>query len=334
MGTMVRNMGINRRTGRLGAALVLGVVAAVGVSGCSPAAAGQDSQEVAPAPAPTTVFYDGESPQNITVPAGATGVLIDAIGGGGGAGNNNTTPADKGSLGAEVKTTVPLPVKDGQTLVVSVGGAGQNWVYGANGGSGGWGGLDGHGGQGGPNVGDGGGGASGGGATVVQLQDPQSGALQTEVVAGGGGGGGTGLSLMSSDTQTCGGSGGNAGTNREADLVNGQFWVWQGSRGGSGLCEEPGDGGLAGVGTDPAYGGIGGTGQGDSAGAGGGGGGGYQGGYGGNGSKASGGGGGGGGAGSTAVSQQLAPNPSDVSVGPAPDQWLKEHGQVTLTWTS
>lgn len=331
---MVRNKVINRRTGRLGAALVLGAVAAVAVTGCSSAAAGADTQEVAEVINTTTVTYAGQAPQDVKVPAGATGVLIDAIGGGGGKGNNNTAPADNGSLGAEVKTTVSLPVKAGQTLVVSVGGAGQEWVYGSNGGPGGWGGLDGHGGQGGPNVGDGGGSASGGGATVVQVEDPQSGALQTVVVAGGGGGGGTGVYKHASGETTCGGSGGNAGTNSEADLVNGQFWVWQGSRGGQGWCDDPGDGGLAGVSTDPGYGGIGGTGKGDPAGAGGGGGGGYQGGYGGNGSEGTGGGGGGGGAGSTAVSQQVAPKLSDASVGPAPDGFRAQNGQVTLNWTS
>lgn len=310
-----------RRLDDLGIALSVGIVAAVGLTGCSAATPHSDVQEVADVINTTTVTYQGQAPQDVLVPPGATGVLIDAIGGGGGSGST-----DQGSLGAEVKTQEPWPVKSGEALQVSIGGHGQNAST-TTPGTGGWGGLSGNGGSGGPNVGVGAA-AGAGGATTVQFSTGTTTALQTLVVAGGGGGGASDIPDGVQTDQTNGVTGaptlggGDAGTNPEPSDTNPDFAIWQGSRGHGPA------GGLAGVGTDPARGGLGGNGV-SGGGSGGGGGGGFQGGYGGNGASSYGGDGSGGGAGSTAVALPIA---KGVTVGPAPDGFRNQSGQVVLTW--
>ncbi|WP_395728695.1 hypothetical protein [Nakamurella sp.] len=312
-----------RRLADLGIAIGACILAATGLTGCSAATPHPDAQEVADVVNTTTVTYHGQAPQDVAVPPGATGVLIDAIGGGGGAGID-----DKGSLGAQVKTQAPLPVKSGDGLVVSIGGSGQNAST-TTPGAGGWGGLDGTGGIGGPDVGVGAA-AGAGGATTVQVSTGTGTGLRTLVVAGGGGGGasavpdGVKTDQTGDDTGAPNLGGGDAGTNPEPNNSNPDFAIWQGSRGHGPA------GGLAGVSSDPPHGGVGGQGA-SGGGSGGGGGGGFQGGYGGNGASSYGGDGSGGGAGSTAVSVQVS---SGVIVAPAPDSFRNQNGQVTLTWLS
>lgn len=310
-----------RRLDDLGIALGVCIFAAAGLTGCSAATPHSDAQEVGEVINTTTVTYHGQAPQDVAVPPGATGVLIDAIGGGGGAGTD-----DKGSLGAQVKTQAPLPVKSGDGLVVSIGGSGQNAST-TTPGAGGWGGLSGNGGSGGPNVGVGAA-AGAGGATTVQVSTGTSTELQTLVVAGGGGGGASAIpdgvqtDQTGGVTETTDLGGGDAGTNPEPSDSNPDFAIWQGSRGHGPA------GGLAGVGSDPPNGGPGGKGA-SGGGSGGGGGGGFQGGFGGNGASSYGGDGSGGGAGSTAVAEQVS---SGVLVAPAPESFRNQNGQVILTW--
>lgn len=324
--------------GRRRLRMVLGLCGAlaVGMAGCSAgASSGPDPQAVAQvassravdattAPAPTTIGYSGAS-WEVRVPAGVTGVIIDAIGGGGGAGATGN-----GSAGAEVKTVTPLPVTSDQSLIVSVGGGGQ--VGDMSAGSGGWGGLGADGGSGGPSDGPLGA-AGGGGATTVQLVVGND-DLQTVVVAGGGGGGGSDATDDDGGPAT-GGAGGKAGTGLQTDNGNPQYIVWDGDQGADGDGPGGGGGGMpADAGNQQTIGGAGGAGN-RPNGTGGGGGGGFQGGYGGNGGVTTPygthGGGGGGGAGSTAVWVQVAEN---MVVAPAPDLYRGTDGTVTLTWVT
>jgi hypothetical protein len=311
-----------RRADDFSIALCVGAVTALVLGGCSVAQIPrQDPQQVADVISTTTVTYQGQAQQVVLVPAGATGVLIDAIGGGGGAGTD-----DKGSLGAEVRTQQAWPVKAGEGLAISIGGRGQN---GSNEipGAGGWGGNGGNGGTGGTNpMVDGGAGA--GGATTVQFSTGTTTALQLLVVAGGGGGGGSEredsvqTDVPDDVTGAADFAGGDAGTNPEAGGTSPDFAIWQGSRGHGPA------GGLAGVDTDGPNGGLGGLGV-DGGGSGGGGGGGFQGGYGGNGASGDDHDGSGGGAGSTAVAVPIS---SGVIVAPAPGNFRAQNGQVVLTW--
>ncbi len=286
---------------------------------------------------PTQLTYTG-AVQSVTVPDGVCGVIITAIGGGGGFGYEDDTLGQNpthGASGAAI-TNALTQVSPGDTLLVSVGGAGQESQSSRPGGAGGWGGIGGTGGVGG--IGSKGtvggfyaygGGAGGGGATVVQTQhgsdDPQ-----LVVVAGGAGGGSTGGAQnevgYNGNTQ-----GGNAGTH--GPTSNGTFMIWQGDRGSNGSGTGGGGGGLPGVPSDPPAGGLGGDAECWSCGAGGGGGGGYQGGYGGNGSDSTKmlNGGGGGGAGSTAVLTSAWIN-GFTTVDHATDAQGGKNGYVTITF--
>lgn len=141
---------------RIRLVLVLGSAVAAGLTGCSAGAPGTapqavaqmtSSSEVANAtvPPPTTVGYSGGS-WEVRVPAGVTGVIIDAVGGGGGAGATGN-----GGVGAEVNTVTPLSVTADQPLIASIGGQGKAGELSA--GAGGWGGLGASGGTGGPSDG-------------------------------------------------------------------------------------------------------------------------------------------------------------------------------------
>jgi hypothetical protein len=324
--------------GRQRLRVVLGLCGAltVGLTGCSAGApTGSDPQAVAQAtsssvvesstaPTPTTIGYSGAD-WEVRVPAGVTGVIIDAIGGGGGSGATGN-----GSVGAEVQTATPLSVTPGEALIVSVGGHGQVGELSA--GAGGWGGLGASGGAGGPSDGPVGA-AGGGGATTVQAVVGNN-DLQTVVVAGGGGGGGSDAT-DDDGGPALGGAGGNAGTSLQTGNGNPQYIVWNGDRGADGGGGGGGGGGAAAdVSNQLTSGGAGSSGN-QPNGTGGGGGGGFQGGYGANGGvttpHGTHGGGGGGGAGSTAVWVQVAEN---MSIAPAAEQYRGQDGTVTLTWVT
>jgi hypothetical protein len=134
------------------------VVGAALLAGCG--TAGGLADDLAGS-APQTFSYTG-APVTVTVPAGAIGVTVTATGGSGGVGQGETsnnraactaaTGAAAGGIGGVVTGTVPVTA--GQTLIVSVGGAGStDKCDGATSSAGGWGG-DGGGGGGG-NIGGG-----------------------------------------------------------------------------------------------------------------------------------------------------------------------------------
>lgn len=320
--------------------------AALALSACASSGAGEDRAELGAPAADATCTQNNaqQSPiqftytgavQSVTVPDGVCGVIITAIGGGGGFGDQDDTfGATHGASGAAVTDALTL-VSPGDTLLISVGGAGQQYGDSQAGGAGGWGGLGGTGGAGGTG-GKGldsfyayGGGAGGGGATVVQTQhgsdDPQ-----IVVVAGAAGGGSTGGEQIAVGYNG-NAQGGNAGTH--GPTTDGAFMIWQGDRGSKGAGHGGGGGGLAGVPTDPPNGGAGGNAECSICGAGGGGGGGYQGGYGGNAStsKVDESGGGGGGAGSTAVLTTAYVN-GYTTVDHATDAQGGKNGFVTITY--
>ena len=338
----------DRVRGRALVAVVAG--AALALTACASSGSGKDPADLAAPVADTACTHNNsqQSPiqftytgavQTATVPAGVCGVIVTAIGGGGGYGYQDDTLGGNpthGASGAAVTNALTL-VSPGDTLLISVGGAGQQSQTSRPGGAGGWGGIGGTGGAGGTG-GKGtvgglyayGGGAGGGGATVVQTQhgsdDPQ-----IVVVAGAAGGGSTGGAQIEMGFNG-NAQGGNAGTH--GPTSNGAFMIWQGDRGSNG-ASGGGGGGLAGVPSDPPAGGLGGDAGCWSCGAGGGGGGGYQGGYGGNGSEStkaeSEGDGGGGGAGSTAVLTTAFVN-GYTTVNHATDAQGGKNGYVTITY--
>ena len=338
----------DRVRGRALVAVVAG--AALALTACASSGSGKDPADLAAPVADTACTHNNsqQSPiqftytgavQTATVPAGVCGVIVTAIGGGGGFGYQDDTLGGNpthGASGAAVTNALTL-VSPGDTLLISVGGAGQQSASSRPGSAGGWGGIGGTGGAGGTG-GKGtvgglyayGGGAGGGGATVVQTQhgsdDPQ-----IVVVAGAAGGGSTGGAQIEMGFNG-NAQGGNAGTH--GPTSNGAFMIWQGDRGSNG-ASGGGGGGLAGVPSDPPAGGLGGDAGCWSCGAGGGGGGGYQGGYGGNGSEStkaeSEGDGGGGGAGSTAVLTTAFVN-GYTTVNHATDAQGGKNGYVTITY--
>ena len=246
------------------------------------------------APAPVTFSYTGAE-QTYTVPAGATGVRVLAIGAPGAIGFSNAAPGVGGAGADGASASATLAVAPGQVLYVEVGGAGGV----PNGTSGGTGGFNG-GGQG------FGGGGGGGGATDVRTvscgspcvtSTPASVGSRVLVAAGGGGGGGAFADLA-------GGAGGGAASNGVAG-ANGQAGGTDcaGGGGGGATTAAGGTGGLGagqacvlGPGGNGTAGAVGQGGDGNGpADVGGGGGGGYYGGGGGGGGDSAGGGGGGGG---------------------------------------
>lgn len=146
---------IDRR--RLRVVLGLCGVLAVGLTGCSAGTpSGSDPQAVAQAtppsvvessttPTPTTIGYSGAE-WEVRVPAGVTGVIIDAIGGGGGAGGGSDATDDDGgpalggaggNAGASLQTGNGNPqyiVWNGDRGADGGGGGGFQGGYGANGG--------------------------------------------------------------------------------------------------------------------------------------------------------------------------------------------------------
>jgi hypothetical protein len=153
------------------------------------------------AAATTTSFTYTGAEQTYSVPAGAVGVTITAVGAPGGHGAFSSGVA--GGYGASVTATVPLPAGT-TTLYVEVGGIGASpascgsAVFAFNGG-------------GGSSCGGGGGGAS-----DVRLDSATTALTTTDsrlVVAGGGGGGATG--------DQCGGPGGAAGNTGVTGAGNG-----------------------------------------------------------------------------------------------------------------
>jgi hypothetical protein len=251
----------------------------------------------APAPSPSpspyapgtqTFVYTGAS-QQLVVPAGVTQIVVDAYGADGGRGS-----IAAGGLGGRVQATIP--VTPGETLTITVGGAGLDraGVFGQAGGFNG----------GGATTGDGG---SGGGMSDIR----RGGAFL--LVAGAGGGAGA---------PGAGGAGGAGG-----GLTGGNGVASGGGAGLGGSQAAGGNGGAAGglgsVGTAGASGtgGTGGT-RALSQYGGGGGGAGYFGGGGAGGGTVAGGGGGGGSsytiAGATAVSPTQG-----VRVG---------NGEIVITW--
>jgi Glycine rich protein len=243
--------------------------------------------------------------QTFTVPHGVYSLNVTALGGGGGWGGGDP------SRGAEVRGT--LPVKPGETLIIGVGGNGQDAPnHDRSVARGGWGGLGSNGGDGSTvsgNVMSASG--AGGGGTSIQVE----GYGGPTILAGGGGGGG-GRATVGAP-----GAGGNAGTN----LTSAHFATGSGggnaNLGGSGgkAASQPGAAG--------DKGGQGTLGGGNGAGGGGG----YRGGGGGDaGNTVLSRPGGGGGAGSTYVSNLV----SDSSIGVAAAGLAAKTGEVSLSWSA
>jgi len=148
----------------------------------------------------TTFIYTGVE-QTYSVPAGAVGVTITAVGAPGGHGGFSSGVA--GGYGASVSATVPLQAGT-TTLYVEVGGIGASpagcgsAVFAFNGGGGSY------------------CGGGGGGASDVRLDSATTALTTTDsrlVVAGGGGGGATG--------DSCGGPAGGAGNTAVTGAGNG-----------------------------------------------------------------------------------------------------------------
>jgi hypothetical protein len=273
---------------RMGSGLVLAVAGLVALAACEPV-------KKAPSATPhgSVTYLCTETVESFVVPAGVTGVVVDAYGAQGGQGAAGKTggglniPSGAGGLGGH--TTAILPTAPGETLDVRVGcdGGDAGQEFSGTGGPGGYG-VGGHAeGYGGESNPDGGGGGGGGGASDVRRGG--TGLEHRVVVAGGGGGGGGGFN---GGTGAAGGGGGGASG---ADGGDGQFVD---GGGGGGTSSAPGSGGTGGNahGTAGGFGlaGMGGADPAQYASSGGGGGGGYYGGGGGSaaGLSASGGGGG------------------------------------------
>jgi len=289
---------ISIRTAALGAT-ALALTAAV--AGCAaPANALSDAVD---ATAPITYSYTG-GVQEYVVPQGVTSLTLSAVGGAGGG-----RVAVERAAGATV--TGSLPVTAGQTLLISVGGAGGDADDHDDDPKGGWGGLNGSGGDGKAETDTLRNSSAGGGATTIQITDSGGADPTTVIVAGGGGGAGG----QSGDIDGYG-YGGSAGC---ADHTS----SWTGSNGGDGTSG--GKGGHAGSEASATGAtGLGGTGLGGS---GGGGGGGVAGG--GPGTGASGtSGGGGGGAGSSTQSGLTNPAVTCQDGGSGPSML---DGEVTIT---
>ncbi len=260
--------------------------------------------------ASTTFLYPG-SVQQFVVPAGVTEITVQAAGAQGGHGaSSGGTSCFTSCPGGGALVTATIPVTQGETLTINVGGMGGPGSVGGAGGANG-------GGAGGPVFGvipvlAGGG---GGGATDVR-QGGTALANRVVVAGGGGGGGGDGGGFggsggapfgVAGDPLTSGGGEGGGGGTDSVGGAGGNTGLSGGGLGSSGVS------GIGGSGGYPSSGGR----------AGGGGGGGYFGGGGGGGSATFAGGGGGGGssfveAGGTSVSYQLGVQPGN--------------GYVTLTY--
>ena len=220
-------------------ALIVGVGAVGWVALCAPLAGGQTT-------GPVTVPFTTPGTSSYTVPAGICRVTVDARGAAGGnanvvvpssqraaiqarlaaAGKGPANPpagfvhaaADTGSGGLGGETTATIPVTSGETLTVSVGGAGQDIGSSLpdggtpDGGSGGIGALPGAGGGGSSDVRQGGTGLAnrvvvaggGGGAGAAFVLSPVPFAFED----GGGGGGLTGQHGSPSSSATDAGGGG------------------------------------------------------------------------------------------------------------------------------
>ena len=247
------------------------------------------------------VLSVGQSP--FVVPAGVTGLHVEATAAGGGAGAGYTARA--GGSGALVNGNVP--VTPGSTLYVTNGGRGQNATAspgagGSNGGASGNVGFSGSFESGTP-------GGGGGGATdlrTLPIGDPDS-LLSRLIVAGGGGGGGGSSVTTNYGTGGLGGPAGSAGFAGSCGSSGGGGGQ-PGTAGQGGAGGTPPNGGGAGTDGSLGAGGPGGAGQGNGvlgSNGGGGAGGGYYGGGGGAGSNESCGGGGGGGGGSNYFAPQV-----------------------------
>ncbi len=300
---------------RYAAAALITVPAAVATFafGVSPAAqAATISTPVAPVgdtPSGTTTFDYTGGVQDYVVPANVHELDITATGGSGG-GDPAWGDVGANPTGTGAQITGELAVTPGQTLLISVGGAGQVQPEDSTHATqGGWGGLGANGGNGAATSSDGLlVSSAGGGATTIQLQSGSAPA-GTVLVAGGGGGVG-------------GGAGGNPGTGGSAG-ANG----WQGTNGGGGSGAGAGHGGAAASqsGSQGAAGAHGSWGGGDGAGGGGG----VQGGANGTAGGFGAGMGGGGGAGSSMASSLL----QNAAISPAalPGTADSLNGSVVIT---
>jgi len=248
----------------------------------------------APAPNPytpgtQTFLYTGAS-QQLVIPAGVTQIIVDAYGADGG---NGSLAA--GGRGGRVQATIPVTA--GETLTITVGGAGRDRA-GAVGQAGGF---------------NGGGATNGDGGSGGGMSDIRRGGTFL-VVAGAGGGAGTPAAGGAG-----GAGGGLTGGNGVASGGGAGLGGSQAAGGGGGAAGGIGTAGTAGA---SATGGTAGSRTASTQYGGGGGGGGYFGGGGGGGGTAAGG-GGGGGSSYTIAGASAVTHTQGVRVG---------NGEVVITW--